>query len=37
LEQLPEELRASYVEAVRERCGTELDYVRLNIQAKTAC
>ena len=21
----------------RERCGTELDYVRLNIQAKTAC
>jgi trans-aconitate 2-methyltransferase len=33
LEQLPEELRASYVEAVRERCGTELDYVRLNIQA----
>ena len=37
LEQLPEELRASYVEAVRERCGAELDYVRLNIQAKTAC
>ena len=37
LEQLPEELRAPYVEAVRERCGTELDYVRLNIQAKTAC
>jgi trans-aconitate 2-methyltransferase len=37
LEQLPEELRASYVEAVRERCGTELDYVRLNIKAKTAC
>jgi trans-aconitate 2-methyltransferase len=34
LEQLPEELRAPYVEAVRERGGTELDYVRLNIQAK---
>ncbi len=31
LEQLPEDLRAAYVEAVRERCGTELDYVRLNI------
>jgi trans-aconitate 2-methyltransferase len=37
LEQLPDELRAPYVDAVRERCGTELDYVRLNIQAKTAC
>ena len=35
LEQLPEELRAPYVEAVRERCGTELDYVRLNIQARS--
>jgi trans-aconitate 2-methyltransferase len=34
LEQLPEELRSGYVEAVRERCGTELDYVRLNIDAK---
>jgi trans-aconitate 2-methyltransferase len=36
LEQLPEELRAPYVEAVRERCGTELDYVRLNIDARAA-
>jgi trans-aconitate 2-methyltransferase len=36
LERLPEELRAGYVEAVRERCGTELDYVRLNIDAKKA-
>jgi trans-aconitate 2-methyltransferase len=34
LEQLPEELRAGYVEAVRDRCGRELDYVRLNIDAK---
>jgi trans-aconitate 2-methyltransferase len=34
LEQLPEELRAGFVEAVRERCGRELDYVRLNIDAK---
>ncbi len=34
LEQLPEELRAGYVDAVQERCGTELDYVRLNIDAK---
>jgi trans-aconitate 2-methyltransferase len=34
LEQLPEELRGGYVEAVRERCGSELDYVRLNIDAK---
>lgn len=34
LEQLPEELRAAYVDAVCERCGTELDYVRLNIDAK---
>ncbi|MEA2365979.1 MAG: trans-aconitate 2-methyltransferase [Thermoleophilaceae bacterium] len=33
LEQLPDELRAGYVEAVRERCGTELDYVRLSIEA----
>jgi trans-aconitate 2-methyltransferase len=34
LEQLPEALRPGYVDAVRERCGTELDYVRLNIDAK---
>jgi trans-aconitate 2-methyltransferase len=34
LEQLPEELRPGYVDAVRERCGSELDYVRLNIDAK---
>lgn len=34
LERLPEELRAPYVDAVRERFGSELDYVRLNIQAK---
>jgi trans-aconitate 2-methyltransferase len=34
LEQLPEQLRAHYVDAVCERCGTELDYVRLNMQAK---
>jgi trans-aconitate 2-methyltransferase len=34
LEQLPEELRSPYVEAVHERCGPELDYVRLNIDAK---
>jgi trans-aconitate 2-methyltransferase len=34
LERLPEELRAGYVEAVRERCGRELDYVRLNIDAR---
>jgi trans-aconitate 2-methyltransferase len=34
LEQLPEELRTSYVEAVCARCGTELDYVRLNIAAE---
>jgi trans-aconitate 2-methyltransferase len=34
LERLPEELRACYVEAVRERCGRELDYVRLNITAR---
>jgi trans-aconitate 2-methyltransferase len=34
LEQLPEELRGRFVEAVRERCGSELDYVRLNIDAK---
>jgi len=34
LQRLPEELRAGYVEAVRERCGRELDYVRLNIDAR---
>jgi trans-aconitate 2-methyltransferase len=34
LEQLPEELRGGFVEAVCERCGSELDYVRLNIDAK---
>jgi trans-aconitate 2-methyltransferase len=33
LEQLPEELRDGYVEAVCERAGDELDYVRLNIVA----
>jgi len=34
LEQLPEDLRAGFVDAVRDRSGTELDYVRLNIDAK---
>jgi trans-aconitate 2-methyltransferase len=34
LEQLPDDLRAGFVEAVCERCGRELDYVRLNIDAK---
>jgi trans-aconitate 2-methyltransferase len=34
LERLPEQLRTPYVEAVRERCGRELDYVRLNIAAR---
>jgi trans-aconitate 2-methyltransferase len=34
LERLPEALRPRYVEAVRERCGRELDYVRLNIDAR---
>jgi trans-aconitate 2-methyltransferase len=34
LERLPEDLRASYVEAVRKRAGDELDYVRLNITAR---
>jgi trans-aconitate 2-methyltransferase len=34
LERLPEELRGGFVDAVRERCGGELDYVRLNIDAK---
>jgi trans-aconitate 2-methyltransferase len=33
LEQLPEELREDYVEAVLRRCDPELDYVRLNIAA----
>jgi hypothetical protein len=34
LEQLPEELRDRYVEAVLERSDPELDYVRLNITAR---
>jgi trans-aconitate 2-methyltransferase len=34
LGQLPDELRGTCVEAVCERCGSELDYVRLNIDAK---
>jgi trans-aconitate 2-methyltransferase len=34
LEQLPDELRDGFVAAVRERGGDELDYVRLNIDAK---
>jgi trans-aconitate 2-methyltransferase len=34
LERLPEALRPGYVEAVRSRCGRELDYVRLNIDAR---
>jgi trans-aconitate 2-methyltransferase len=34
LERLPEKLRAGYTAAVRERCGRELDYVRLNITAR---
>ena len=33
LGRLPEELHDSYVDAVCDRCGTELDYVRLNIDA----
>jgi trans-aconitate 2-methyltransferase len=36
LERLPEYLRAPYVQAVSERCGTELDYVRLNIVGSRA-
>jgi trans-aconitate 2-methyltransferase len=34
LERLTEELRDGYVEAVLERSGPEIDYVRLNIDAK---
>ncbi|HEX6652862.1 MAG TPA: methyltransferase domain-containing protein [Thermoleophilaceae bacterium] len=34
LQQLPEELRAGFAEAVCDRAGSELDYVRLNIDAK---
>jgi trans-aconitate 2-methyltransferase len=34
LEQLPEDLRERYVEAVLERSEPELDYVRLNITAR---
>jgi trans-aconitate 2-methyltransferase len=36
LERLPEELRDRYVAAVGERSGAEIDYVRLNIDAKKA-
>ena len=36
LQQLPEELREPYAEAVCERAGSTLDYVRLNIDAKTS-
>jgi hypothetical protein len=35
LQQLPEQLRDSYLKAVCERSGPQLDYVRLNIDAKT--
>ena len=35
LQRLPEQLHDSYLEAVCERSGPELDYVRLNIDAKT--
>ena len=34
LERLPEKLRPGYVEAVFERADEELDYVRLNIEAR---
>jgi hypothetical protein len=34
LEQLPEDLRDAYVEAVLAGAGDELDYVRLNITAQ---
>jgi trans-aconitate 2-methyltransferase len=34
LEQLPDDLRDGYVRAVLERSGDELDYVRLNINAR---
>jgi len=34
LERLPDGLRDGFVNAVCERCGAELDYVRLNIDAK---
>ncbi len=34
LERLPEELRGGYVEAVLERSGAEIDYVRLNMVAR---
>jgi trans-aconitate 2-methyltransferase len=37
LERLPAELGARYLEAVVERWDGELDYVRLNIDAKKAC
>jgi trans-aconitate 2-methyltransferase len=35
LQQLPEQLRERYVEDVLDRSGPELDYVRLDMQAKT--
>jgi trans-aconitate 2-methyltransferase len=35
LQQLPEELRDRYARAVCERSGAKLDYIRLNIEAKT--
>jgi trans-aconitate 2-methyltransferase len=34
LERLPEQLHDSYAREVLERSGSELDYVRLNIEAK---
>jgi trans-aconitate 2-methyltransferase len=36
LERLPGGLKDEFVAAVCERCGTELDYVRLNIDARNA-
>jgi trans-aconitate 2-methyltransferase len=36
LEELPEELRDAYVDAVLTRSGAELDYMRLNITARRA-
>jgi trans-aconitate 2-methyltransferase len=36
LQELPEELRAEYVEAVAERMPPAIDYVRLNISARAA-
>jgi trans-aconitate 2-methyltransferase len=34
LQRLPEELRAGFAEAVCDLAGPELDYVRLNVDAK---